>query len=123
MIGSSAERPTAIQNRYLIACLRMSLSWSMVAVGLRVRRMPRPGTVLGQVRVKGQGQGAGLVAGGAPGTTGAGVTGIEPGVAGMAPGVAEPLATSCDCLSETASMSDSLGITTTEVFDCASVIC
>src|SRR4051794_22307516 len=32
MIGSRIESPMAIQNRCLIACLRMSLSWSMVAV-------------------------------------------------------------------------------------------
>src|SRR3954469_25028626 len=45
MTGSRAEIPTAIQNRCLIACLRMSLSWSMVALAFGFDGFLGPGTI------------------------------------------------------------------------------
>ena len=76
MTGKSAEIPTAIQNRCLIACLRKSLSWSMVAValGFNSTRGFAGGGVFRSDHLAGT-AGGGAVAGpgGAPGAGGAAV--------------------------------------------------
>src|SRR4051794_15802520 len=94
------ERPTAIQNRYLIACLRISLSWSMGAPGLQSINRGSVGpsvclsgpprrSVFGLVRGAGPGftyfaAGAGAVAGAvAAGAAGAGAA-VAAGAAGAA---------------------------------------
>src|SRR5262245_8927884 len=120
MTGRSAEMPTAIQNRYLIICRRISLSWSMVSMAFVVQWMEgasrgidrqsrspaasrfetgrrigfRPARVLAP-RAGHFGAAGGAAGAAAAGGVAAGAGAAEPGAvapaAGVAPALAAPL--------------------------------
>src|SRR5436189_294845 len=117
MTGRSAEIPTAIQKRCLIICLRMSLSWSMVAVVLGFDSAwglvgSTPLALESPLRHAHFGGAAGVAGAGAG--AGAGVAaGAEPAAAFGAAALLMTFSTSREAAFEAFSMSVSLGRVTT----------